>query len=511
MAAQSITTDLSTMTLMESGTSTADIGGGQGSSAEPDFFIQGLQSFSRRVSGSGAVSGLGISATGPSVSGQHIYVWAINLTAGLVNTTASGGVRIFVGNSTNAYDMFYVNGSEDLVGGWRCYPIDYEATADATQGNPTGTGTVGALLSTTGTINRPNLGVDAIRYGTGIDATGGGTPDPDITFSTIANQDSLVANQWGILQPTAAGVNLQGRVRIGADDASTATTFADVDAVLTKANNNPVGVNTNTKATFSGIILSGSLTTATFTGCLFISLDAHDTGFVDAASATNSIATSLIKGCTFLDWGTVDGTPNMTIEDTTFANSGVLTPNGSLIKNCLFDTCAAINAENNLEDIQNCTFSSGSGGVPAISTSIPSGTYSLVGNTFVGYNASDGQADSAVDFTATTGTITINVSGGAVPSFRTAGATVVFQVSSTLTLTGLQTNTEVRVYDAGTTTEVAGVENSGTTEAFSINVSSVDIVIHNVDFIYQRLESISTTTARTLPIQQQADRNYENP
>ena len=89
--------------------------------------------------------------------------------------------------------------------------------------------------------------------------------------------------------------------------------------------------------------------------------------------------------------------------------------------------------------------------------------------------------------------------------------TVTFQASSSLTLTNLQPNTEVRIYDVGTTTEIAGVENSGTSEVFSINVATVDIVIHALGFIYQRLESIDTSNDRSLPIQQQEDRQYNNP
>ena len=121
MAAQSITTDLTVgnneMTLMEAGTSTADFGSGQGATDETDFYIQGSQSFSRKVSGNNTVAGFGIAATGPSTSGQHIYIWGNCLTPGLVNTTANGGIRVSIGNSTTAYDDFFVSGSEDLIGG----------------------------------------------------------------------------------------------------------------------------------------------------------------------------------------------------------------------------------------------------------------------------------------------------------------------------------------------------------------------------------------------------------
>ena len=145
----------------------------------------------------------------------------------------------------------------------------------------------------------------------------------------------------------------------------------------------------------------------------------------------------------------------------------------------------------------------------AIKTSVPAGTYSLTGNNFTGYGA-DNTDNAAIYFTATTGTITVNVSGGNIPTYKSDGATVVFQTSSTLTLNGLQPNTEVRVYQAGTTTEVAGVENSGTSEAFAISVSSVDIVLHNIGYLYQRIKNVDTSADQTLPIQQRVDRQYEN-
>lgn len=81
-----------------------------------------------------------------------------------------------------------------------------------------------------------------------------------------------------------------------------------------------------------------------------------------------------------------------------------------------------------------------------------------------------------------------------------------------LTLTGLQNPSEVRVYEAGTTTEVAGQENvtTGTFNA-TIQVPSVDIVIAALEYQNIRLTNVDTTTDLSLPIQQRFDRNYENP
>lgn len=80
-----------------------------------------------------------------------------------------------------------------------------------------------------------------------------------------------------------------------------------------------------------------------------------------------------------------------------------------------------------------------------------------------------------------------------------------------LNLTGLNANSEVRVYDAGTTTELAGVENSGTSFTTTLVQSSVDIVIHSLGYEYQKIEGANTSSNLTLPIQQRVDRNYRNP
>ena len=107
----------------------------------------------------------------------------------------------------------------------------------------------------------------------------------------------------------------------------------------------------------------------------------------------------------------------------------------------------------------------------------------------------------------TTGTITLS-NGGLI--IGTATDSVGTTTVTTLTLTGLQTNSEVRVYNAGTTTEIAGVENSGTSFSANIEASSVDIVIHSLGYEYQKIEGADTSANLTLPIQQRLDRNYQN-
>ena len=107
----------------------------------------------------------------------------------------------------------------------------------------------------------------------------------------------------------------------------------------------------------------------------------------------------------------------------------------------------------------------------------------------------------------TTGSITLS-NGGLI--IGTATDSVGTTTVTTLTLTGLQTNSEVRVYNAGTTTEIAGVENSSTSFSANIEASSVDIVIHSLGYEYQKIEGADTSANLTLPIQQRLDRNYQN-
>jgi hypothetical protein len=83
---------------------------------------------------------------------------------------------------------------------------------------------------------------------------------------------------------------------------------------------------------------------------------------------------------------------------------------------------------------------------------------------------------------------------------------------SVITLTGLENATEVRIFEAGTITEISGQESvtSGTFTT-TVAVDFVDIAIVSLAFNIIRLKNIETTSNITIPIQQQFDRNYRNP
>lgn len=117
------------------------------------------------------------------------------------------------------------------------------------------------------------------------------------------------------------------------------------------------------------------------------------------------------------------------------------------------------------------------------------------------------------------GTLTVNVTGGNAPSVRNApGATTVVNQTVAVTFDKMKDNTEVRIYQAGTSTELAGIENatdgSPDNRNFVANVeagTSVDYRIFNLT--YEEVAVYGFTwpgSAQTINIQQRFDRNYEN-
>lgn len=89
---------------------------------------------------------------------------------------------------------------------------------------------------------------------------------------------------------------------------------------------------------------------------------------------------------------------------------------------------------------------------------------------------------------------------------------VTFLNPAQLTITGIQPNTEVRVYVAGTQTELAGQE-SVTTGSFSATISQspIDIRFLALNYEIDKLEAIPITSDLTIAAAQFLDRQYNNP
>lgn len=200
--------------------------------------------------------------------------------------------------------------------------------------------------------------------------------------------------------------------------------------------------------------------------------------------------------------------PNATgnyVFNCTFIGSGEVQCGQAQIRNCTFTGYIAASYAailwNDSIDIKRCNFISNYQAIRFTSSAGSPYTFdnlSFAANTYDVYNNSGSS-------------ITINLSESDATTYT--GNTVTFVSSIQVTLTGLQINSEVRVYKTSDDSVVDGVEDSGTSFAWSApQGTSVYIVIHHVDYEYIRITGYTVPSSPTsIPIQQREDRWYSNP
>lgn len=229
-------------------------------------------------------------------------------------------------------------------------------------------------------------------------------------------------------------------------------------------------------------------------------------------ASSSSGASYDFSGLTLIGAGDVQLRAVTTFDQMNFLGCGTVMQNSASLTNCTFSgslDSPAMQMQN--LSASNCTFNSKGTG-HAIELTVP-GTYSFVGNVFNGYGAT-GTTDAAI-FNNSSGSVTINVSGGgSIPTYRNGtGASTTVNNNITITLTGLKNPSEVRVYQEGTTTEIAGEESITDGEfSFSVGASvAVDISILSLGYQNQRILNYSSAVDANIPITQQTDRQYQNP
>lgn len=163
-------------------------------------------------------------------------------------------------------------------------------------------------------------------------------------------------------------------------------------------------------------------------------------------ASSSASATYDFSGLSVIGAGDVQLRAVTTFSGITFTDCLTITQNSAVIDGCTFtDSKITSAALADMDNISNCSFTS-SGTGHAIEVGGSASTITFTGNTFTGYAASNGSTgNEAIYVNITTGTVTINISGGDTPSIRTAGATVIVNNSKTKTFTGLPENTEVRI------------------------------------------------------------------
>jgi hypothetical protein len=214
--------------------------------------------------------------------------------------------------------------------------------------------------------------------------------------------------------------------------------------------------------------------------------------------------------------GTITLQNSVTLNNMSFISCPTFYQNNAIISQSSFNDTTVI--ANNISNISDSTFTMGTTNSHAIEART-TGTFNLTDVIFVGYAGSDGSVGNESFYNNSGGAITLNVTGGTTPSVRngaSASTTVVATVS--ITLTGMKDDSEVRIYSAGTTTEIDGIENAtdGTTDnrSFTFSVTpgeDIDIRVFNLNWISDDITTFTVPSNNAeIPIAQRIDRVYAN-
>jgi hypothetical protein len=379
------------------------------------------------------------------LTGEHVRAWINFSTVAYLDTEANSGMEFYMYDGTNtAYWVAF--GSDTYFGGWKNVIVDADSTPDSGSYDKTSVQRWGFRFNRTAApANKINTWVDYIRYGDGYYATGGTSGD-EIDLAGINAQD--VSSGYGILEIFEGVYFSYGNLQIG--NGATTTWFEMLSEVLIYTDS-PVATG------LYGLVGNGAGCRINIDGSVLRAAGTGDnTRFALDMDETNllvcTITDSLIvraAACTFKSGQTITGN--------TFDDCGQITHGGADMDNCVVkgyegtsDTSALIynvNADPDGE-MDGMTFEKGTASTHAIEfgTTSPT-TMTLTNVTFTGYNASDGQTDSAVHFKRTSGDVTLNISGGNSPSYKTDGATISIVAAVSVKVTAI---------DAAELTDVQG-------------------------------------------------------
>lgn len=191
---------------------------------------------------------------------------------------------------------------------------------------------------------------------------------------------------------------------------------------------------TATQGSFSAGTGYAALDTITLSNGQTITVDTVSSGAVVTFTVTTSEGFPAYPGYTLTQSATSGGGSGFEL----WPRSANLAEGGSIYYDLAVDPDG---------ELDNISFTKGTADTHAIvfGPNIPT-TISLRGQQYTGYSASNNVASSMLHFLDTTGTITVNiVGGGATPSYKTEGATIVINNSVDVTVTGLTKVTPVTV------------------------------------------------------------------
>lgn len=517
----------------QNGTGTwKDYGGGGGSSQNTDVFLSGTSSQGRKVSNGVKGFSYEINAAGTDLSDTVILIrWATLAGVSSLNTKNLSGVVIRLEDTSGNFADYAVDGNDTYKGGWRESVIDTNRTPTNNPGIFLSGSVryVGIVWDETANVGGgdDNCFIDEILAwpSEGLTITGDST---DLVGDLIAFDE---ANLYGIFQIRSGIVYSLARLIItpGASDISGS------DSTLVFENQSYYDSTREVASyEFNGIQYN-DLDALTLTR-LSIIADSGSPLIPDTFEASNQfLASGIIDSDLTLETCTLKGfeadmrfgDSTQLIDFTSFDGCDIVRSSGAVFTNCSFRNPVNESGAfyfNPIADITDCSFFGASGeglNQHGIYFDVESSgaTYNFDGISF--FDFEENFSTDAAIFNDSSGNLTINVVGGGTsPTFRNGiGASTTIVLSVALTFTGLIEDSEVRIYEAGTRNELAGVESSST--SFVYNYEGVDIgnqidvrIFHldyaPVNFVLNQGTALTLGGSdASIPIQQIFDRNYE--
>jgi hypothetical protein len=531
MAVPSYTEDLTDIDLAESGstgyTALNISGGGGGAPAfGTDLGMQGSGCWDKPCSGAERAIAVNKTPGAATVAASvHIFQWGFCATPGITDTLALRGAYVLAGTSETDIVQFHVEGNETFgaigrVG--KCYTYRYVTTSNTGSipyrtvlGSPGATPTYfGYGLSTTASAKGSNIGMDAVRYGTGAYITAGEIANP-ATFDGFSSENDALANRWGILTNIGGSYELQGRFVIGQSSAGTPTLayFNDADVSISILDT------VHSETDFTQIIIDHASTEVYWNNISITALGANNRGRI---VVNNAATVAQITGGTYTAIGISTLRAACVFTGTTWRTCDAVTNNSASLVACLFDRSTATTATNisSLDDLDACEFISNGTGygvtLPTITTTQAMGwNCTEPGATYAAANGTTGNETIRVVVNGGQ-VLTINVgTGGSTPTIHVTGGGSVSVVSSkTLTLTGIPTGVQVTIVNSSTRTELQNSVSTGADITYGHSGGeTVDILLiataydPNASSIYNLPLPSSDSS---IPFSLSDDRNYEN-
>jgi hypothetical protein len=494
-------------------------------------------------------------STARALNNHIVYCWIFGRI--VADTLANGGYSIHIGDGTNRV-AYHVAG-DDVAGfrhetgpvGWQCLALDtsnlpalktIRAGSEATLLTNLSTSitqigtTCKSLLAAPGMS--PTYAVDIIRIldptvndGAALTITGGASGTPG-KFSEIVTEDKAITNSkaHGVIRELGPGIyGLQGPLRFGNSTGTSSSWFEDKSVTIVLEDRNFLTTRYKFYITDNGVGTTtfklgekiGSGTSALGNNGVSI-ISTNDVGGSFDSSTDTDVSDVFIYGSTFtsLTGGITFRDPQEWINNS-FIGCGQINPNNAIMVNSNIINSVATSAllwnfnGNPSGKLDGCDFlSSGTGHAIEFGSSSPTGI-TLNNVSFSNYGAS-GTTNAAI-YNNSGKLLNITIAGGTIPTIRNGAGSTTNIISGlvTITLTGLKTDSEIRVYedDAGQNgIEIDGTNSSSTSFSFSASEGeTVNIIINNLNYLPADIWGFVIPANNTpIPITQFPDRQYLN-